>query len=114
MALKIAAVCYVSLSKIQTVVNWVTEEFIEENPEVFKEMLYDLGMDVYNYPWETQVVTHRNRFNNIITCPRYVGNERTDAQWINSGYCSVEAKDKSLNNSILTDLYRQKGMVDVE
>ena len=52
---------------------------------------------------ETRVVTHRNRFGNVITCPRYVGNERVDAQWVNSEYCSVEAKDKSTNNSILTD-----------
>ena len=62
--LKIAAISYVSLSEIQTVANWVTEEFIEENPEIFKKMLFDLGMDVYNYPWEVQNVTHRNRFGN--------------------------------------------------
>ena len=37
--LRIAAISYISLSEIQTVANWVTEEFIEENPEVFKKML---------------------------------------------------------------------------
>lgn len=112
--LKIAAISYVSLSEIQTVANWVTEEFIEENPDIFKKMLFDLGMDVYNYPWEVQNVTHRNRFGNIITCLRYVGNERVDPEWVNSPYSSVEARDKSLNNSILTDIYRSKGMVEVE
>lgn len=112
--LKIAAISYVSLSEIQTVANWVTEEFVEENPAIFKKMLFDLGMDVYNYPWEVQNVTHRNRFGNIITCPRYVGNERIDPEWVNSPYSSVEARDKSLNNSILTDIYRSKGMVEVE
>lgn len=112
--LRIAAISYISLSEIQTVANWVTEEFIEENPEVFKKMLFDLGVDVYNYPWEVQNVTHRNRFGNIITCPRYVGNERVDQEWVNSPHSSVEARDKSLNNSILTDIYRSKGMVEVE
>ena len=112
--LRIAAISYISLSEIQTVANWVTEEFIEENPEVFKKMLFDLGMDVYNYPWEVQNVTHRNRFGNTITCFRYVGNERIDKEWVSSPYSSVEARDKSLNNSILTDIYRSKGMVEVE
>ena len=112
--LRIAAISYISLSEIQTVANWVTEEFIEENPEVFKKMLFDLGMDVYNYPWEVQNVIHRNRFGNTITCPRYVGNERIDKEWVSSHYSSVEARDKSLNNSILTDIYRSKGMVEVE
>ena len=112
MTLKIAAVCYVSLSEIQTIANWVTEEFIENNPDVFKQMLFDLGMDVFNYPWEVQEVTHRNRFNNVITCPRYVGNERVDQTWISSSYASLEAKDKSLNNTLLTDIYRSKGMVE--
>ena len=112
--LKIAAISYISLSEIQTVAPWVTDEFIEENYEVFKKMLFDLGMDVYQYPHEVQDCTHRNRFGNIITCKRYVGNERTDKEWIESGYCSVEARDKSLNNRILTDLYRSKGMVESE
>ena len=60
------------------------------------------------------VVAHRNRFGNTITCPRYVGNERIDKEWVRSPYSSVEARDKSLNNSILTDIYRSKGMVEVE
>lgn len=112
MTLKIAAVCYVSLSEIQTIANWVTEEFIENNPDVFKQMLFDLGMDVFNYPWEVQEVTHRNRFNNVITCPRYVGNERVDQQWVESGHASYEAIAKSADNKILTDLFRMRGMVE--
>lgn len=111
--LQIAAIVYVSLSEIQTVAPFVTEEFIEENPDVFQKMLYDLGMDVFNYPCDRQEVTHRNRFGNLITCPRWVGNERVDQSWVESGYASVEARDKSLNNYLLTDLYKSKGMVEV-
>lgn len=114
MTLKIAAVCYISLSEIQTVANWVTEEFIEDNPDVFQKMLFDLGMDVHQYPIDMQEVTHRNRFGNIITCKRWVGNERVDPDWVDSPYSSVEARDKSLNNKILTDLYKCKGMVEIE
>jgi len=114
MALNIAAIVYISLSEIQTVADWITEEFIEENPDVFQKMLYDLGMDIYNYPCSIQNVTHRNRFGNLITCPRWVGNERVDQNWVSSPYSSVEARDKSLNNRILTDLYKSKGMVEIE
>jgi len=112
--LQIAAIVYVSLSEIQTVAPFVTEEFIEENPDVFQKMLFDLGMDVFNYPWEMQNVTHRNRFGNLITCPRWVGKERVDHEWVEGPYASVEARDKSLNNYLLTDLYKNKGMVEVE
>lgn len=110
--LKIAAVSYISLSEIQTVANWVTDEFVEENPDVIKKMLYDLGMDVFEYPFEVQEVTHRNRFGNIITCKRFVGNERIDKEWVQSGYASYEAIAKSADNKILTDLFRMRGMVE--
>jgi len=111
MALQIAAIKYISLSEIQTVAAWVTPEFVEHNTEPFEKMLHDLGMDL-RYPYETQDCTHRNRFNNPVTCLRWVGNERTDEEWINSGHASVEAIDKSKNNPLLTDCYRLKGMVE--
>jgi len=47
-----------------------------------------------------------------VTCDRFVGNERTDKEWIESGYASREAKDKSSGSKLLTDIYRQKGMVE--
>lgn len=109
--LQIAAISYISLSEIQTVMPWVNEEFIESHKEEFNQMLYDLGMDI-RYPYETQDCTHRNRFNNVITCQRFVGNERTDKEWLDSGYASVEAKDKALDNRILTDAYRLRGLVE--
>lgn len=112
MTLKIAATVFISLSEIQTVAPWCDEEFIENNQEVFKQMLYDLGADVYQYPIEVQDVTHRNKFGNIITCKRWVCNERVDPAWVTSGHASYEATAKSANNKILTDLFRMRGMVE--
>lgn len=109
--LQIAAICTVSLSEIQTVAPWVNQDFIDNNKDIFDKMLYDLGMDL-QLPYEVQDVTHRNRFGNVISCPRYVGNERTDLSWIESSYASPEAIDKSKNNKILNDLYRLKGMTE--
>lgn len=114
MALNIVAISYISLSEIQTVKPWVDEQFVENYPEEFKQMLYELGADVYNYPTERQDVTHRNRFNNTITCPRWICNERTDTSWIKSEYASTEAKDKSLNNKLLIESYKSRGLVDLE
>lgn len=57
-----------------------------------KTMLYHLGMDV-SLPCELQeVTTHRLWDKSIYTGNRYVGLERTDKEWLSSGYASLEAK----------------------
>lgn len=112
MALQIAAVCIISLSEIQTVKPEITEEWIKTNKDDFDKLLYGLGMDI-RYPYETQDVQHRNRFGNVISCPRFVGNERFDTIWCNSSYASCAAIDKSKNNSLLTDIYASRGEVEV-
>lgn len=111
MALQISAVCYISMSELQTVAPWLNDEFAENNKEAFDKILYDCGMDT-RYPYEDQDVQHRNRFGNVITCKRFVGNERFDDQWVSSGYASVEAIDKASGNKLLIDLYRNKGMTE--
>ena len=112
MALYIAAVCIISLSEIQTVKPEITEEWIKNNKDDFDKLLYGLGMDI-RYPYDTQDVQHRNRFGNVITCLRFVGNERYDMEWVNSSYASCAAIDKSKNNSLLTDIYASRGEVEV-
>ena len=109
--IQIAAIVYVSLSEIQTVAPFVNEDFIANNKETFERMLYDLGIDL-QYPYETQNVTHRNRFGNVISCERYLGKERQDKEWLESSYSSVEARDKALGSRILTDAYRLRGMTE--
>lgn len=91
-----------------------TYQWAEENPHKFQEILFELGMDT-SLPIEVQeTIQHRNRFNEVVICDRWVGNERTDSAWIQSGYASVEARDKALNNKLLNDLYRRKGMYDCD
>lgn len=110
--MKIAALCIVSVSEIAKVMPNITYDWIDNNQEKFKQMLYELGADVNRYIEKQENVTHRNRFNEIVTCDRYVCDERTDKEWIESPYSSQEAKDKSLNNSMLTDLYRLRGCIE--
>lgn len=112
MALQIAAVCIISLSEIQTVKPEITEEWIKGNKDDFDKLLYGLGMDI-RYPYDTQDLQHRNRFGNISSCLRFVGNERYDMEWVNSSHASCAAIDKSKNNSLLTDIYASRGEVEV-
>lgn len=111
MALDIYAIEIISLSEINTV-QPLTIEQINTNPDDFKRTLFSLGMDCYNYPLTEQHCTHRNRFGNIVTDYRWVCNSRVDKQWVESGYASQAAKDKSLGNSLLIDSYRLRGEVE--
>ena len=110
--LEIIALSYISFSELQKVDQTITPQWAENNTEEFNKTLYSLGMDTsIPYDWQRNI-PHRNRFNEVVTCDRIVGNERTDKEWINSGYASQEAIDKSKHNKILVDLYRMKGLVE--
>lgn len=107
----IIALVYISQSELWTVNPLYTEEWVQNNPQQLEQVLYDLGMDV-NQPYEVQFNTHRNRFGNINTCTRVVGNSRLDKVWIESGYASEEAIDKQQGNSLVKDLYSLRGMTE--
>lgn len=110
--LEIIALSYISFSELQKVDNTITPEWAENNIEEFNKILYSLGMDIeIPYDWQRNI-PHRNRLNEVVRCDRIVGNERLDKDWINSGYASIEAKDKSRSNRLLVDLYRMKGLVE--
>lgn len=112
--LNIVALVYISLSEIQKIRPEVNPQWIKNHKKEFQLILHSLGMNT-DIPYDHQEkVQHRNRFNEVVLCDRFVGNERTDQEWVQSGYASQEAIDKSKNNRLLIDLYRQKGMVDVE
>ena len=105
----IAALKAISLSEIATVDKKYTEEYADENPEEMQQIIYDLGIDT-SQKYERQVKTHRNAFNNVITCSRWIGEERIDPDWTESGYASPEAIDRSKGNKLLDDLYRSKDL----
>lgn len=110
--MNICALCIISVSEIAKVIPSITYQWIEDNRHKFLDMLYELGMNT-NQPIEYQKeIQHKNRFGEIRICDRYVGNERGDPAWINRGYASKEALDRSLNNKLLLDLYRLKGAVE--
>lgn len=82
----------------------------EERLDDLNSILFDLGMDTKQH-WEFQDVSqHRNRMNQVVTCNRYYGVERSDTEWLQSGYASTAAKDKALNSRMLDDCYRSKAL----
>ena len=105
--MQITALVIISLSELQTINPKYTEEWSENTPEL-EQTLFSLGANIKS-PYEKQTDQHRNRFGNLITCSRWVCAERTDKEWIESGYASYEAKCKSLNNRLLNDLFRMRG-----
>lgn len=107
----IVALCIISESEIIKVIPNYSSDF--ENKETsFKLFLYSLGMDV-SKPYKRQDgLQHRNRFNEIVVCSRWVGEERIDSEWINSGYASKEALDKASGSRILEDIYRSKYLTE--
>lgn len=110
--LEIIALSYISFSELKRVDEKITPSWAENNIEEFNSILYQLGMDTeIPYDWQRNI-PHRNQLNEVVRCDRIVGNSRLDKDWINSGYASVEAKDKSLRSKLLIDLYRMKGLVE--
>ena len=110
--MNIAALCIVSVSELAKVKPEITYDWIEDNRDEFLDILYSIGMNTKQPIERQENLHHRNRFNELVVCDRYVGNERIDKEWLASGYASQEAKDKSLNNKMLNDLYRLQGRTE--
>ncbi len=110
--MSIIALCIVSASEIALVKPDFSYQWADENKKEFDEMLYQLGMDMQAPIERQETVQHKNRLGKVVITDRWVGYERTDREWINSGYASREAKDKSLNNALLNDLYKGKGLTE--
>ncbi|MFM7856851.1 MAG: hypothetical protein ACKO96_34230 [Flammeovirgaceae bacterium] len=105
----IVAIRIVSLSELYKADPKFTEKYAMENEAELKQVLYDSGIDL-NQPYEHQFNQHRNNFNEVYHGSRFVGLERIDADWLQSGLASREAKDKAKGNKLLIDLYRSKGL----
>lgn len=103
----IVALCIISESEIVKVMPNYSSEF-EDRDEEFKDFLYSLGMNV-DRPYQRQdALQHRNRFNQVVTCSRWVGEERLDTAWIKSSYASRSAIDKASGSKLTEDIYRSR------
>lgn len=86
------AVLFVSESELAMADAAYEYSWLETKKDYLFELLHNLGLDT-NRDLEYQDVTqHRNRLNKVVICGRWSGFERTDKEWINSGYASRAAK----------------------
>lgn len=90
--------------------------WLVENIDDLKTVLWDFGMDTVNENFTlSEVVQHRNRLGKIVTSGRYIGQERSDDEYLNSGYASEAALDKARNSPMTDCLYREKGLtIDIQ
>lgn len=101
----------ISESEIAMIYPEYEVSWLEDSIDDLKTILWDMGMDTVNENFELQEVTqHRNRLGKVVTCRRYVGQERSDLEYLRSGYASQAAIDKSRNSRMTDDLYREKGL----
>lgn len=106
----IAAVIHISESEIIKGYDNYNSSWEKDSPVYFKDLLWSLGLNVDQDYVRQDAIHHRNRLNEVVTCSRWYGNERSDTDWLGSGYASKEAIDKSKNNTLLDDNYRARNM----
>lgn len=113
----IAALRYISMQDLNAFDPSITEKYLETNgTTALSEVLWMLGLDT-NQPFEHQVNTHRSMLINRVppvdyTGSRFVGYERTDKEWLESGFASQEAKDKASGSKLVAALYQSKGLTE--
>ena len=98
------------------VVEEVGERHIFLKDPVVLKHLRDNGMDTDELV-EVVFIQHRNLQNKIVSCYRFEGAERLDAEWINSGSASMNAviassKDDSMRfalRSMSAEFSRERG-----
>ena len=94
----------ISLLDIQEVIPNFKLDWIEHYENDARVLFWNLGLNV-EYGIEIQAeVLHRSKLCGVVKCPRVLGVERTDREWLHSGNASDEAvlhtKDWSLMQEI--------------
>lgn len=106
----IVALVYISESELARVMPSYSSEWEVKYPEMMEEILWGLGLNTKQPYKRYDTIQHRNRFDEVVMCSRWVGNERHDFEWISSGYASKEALDRDRNSRLLDDTYRMRGL----
>lgn len=107
---EIVAYVYVSESEVVKLAPEYTAKWEEQNLEQLEQILYSFGLNTKQPYRRYDGIPHRNKFNEVVVCSRWVGNERADKEWLDSGFASREAIDRSKNNKLLDNLYAQRGL----
>jgi hypothetical protein len=92
------------------------EAFGNDDKQSIEKILFENGMDI-DEPYTVEFSQHRNLRGQIVSCDRYVGEERCDKAWLKSDACSWEAKVESCGLDLRIQLktmgqnYNNTGMI---
>lgn len=65
--------------------------FGNDDKQAIEKILFENGMDITE-PYTVEFSQHRNLRGQIVSCDRYVGEERQDKCWLKSGAASWESQ----------------------
>ena len=65
--------------------------FGNDDKQAIEKILFENGMDIEE-PYTVEFSQHRNLRGQIVSCDRYVGEERQDKCWLKSGAASWESQ----------------------
>ena len=68
--------------------------FGNDDKQAIEKILFENGMDI-DEPYTVEFSKHRNLRGQIVSCDRYVGEERCDKVWLKSDACSWENQVES-------------------
>lgn len=100
-------ISFSDLKKIPHFFKWPSVKLLSrETDEALVPFLHDLGLDI-NKQYGYQANKHRNFDGDVVIDFSIVGNERTDAPWIESKYSTMQALIASQSdNELKSDLLR--------
>lgn len=65
--------------------------FGNDDKQAIEKILFENGMDI-DEPYTVEFSQHRNLRGQIVSCDRYIGEERQDKFWLKSGAASWESQ----------------------
>lgn len=65
--------------------------FGNDDKQAIEKILFENGMDIEE-PYTVEFSQHRNLRGQVVSCDRYVGEERQDKNWLKGGAASWEAQ----------------------
>lgn len=75
-----------SFSDLMLVTGWA-KAYGEDNKQEIERILFENGLDTAE-PYSVEFSQHRNLRGQIVSCDRYVGEERQCNEWLKSGAAS--------------------------
>lgn len=79
-----------SFSDLMLVTGWA-KAYGEDNKQEIERILFENGLDTAE-PYTVEFSQHRNLRGQIVSCDRYVGEERQCKEWLKSGAASWEVQ----------------------